>query len=79
MDDLSHNVQSPDGRDEIEEVDIPSIRLEVNRIGLWKKPLFMERRCRAVHMRSRGDQDELAIVARPDDLGSIDGIFVGVP
>ena len=78
MDDSGHNVQSRDGGDEIEEVDTPSVRLEVDRIGLRKKPLFMERGCRAVHMRRRGNQDELAVVTRSDDLGSIDGTFVGV-
>jgi hypothetical protein len=78
MDDIGHNVQSPDGGDEIEEVDTPSVRLEVDWIGLRKKPLFMERSCGAVHMRSRGNQDELAVVTRTDDLGRIDGTFVGV-
>jgi hypothetical protein len=78
MDDISHNVQSPDGGDKIEQVDSLSVRLEVDRIGLRKKPLFMERSYRAVHMRSRSNQDELAIVTRSEDLGSIDGTFVGV-
>ena len=79
MDGISHNVQGMDGGDEIGEVDTSSVRLEVDRIRLRKKPLFMEHRCRAVHMCCRGNQDELAIVTRSDDLGSIDGIFVGVP
>ena len=78
MDDIGHNVQCPDGGDDIEDLDTPSVRLEVDRIGLRKKPLFMERRYRAVHMRGRGNQDELAVVTRSDDLGSIDGTFVGV-
>jgi len=79
MDSIGHNVQSMDGGDEIGEVDTPSVRLKVDRIRLRKKPLSMERRCRAVHMRSRGNQNELAVVTRSDDLGSIDGTFVGVP
>ena len=78
MDDSGHNVQSRDGGDEIEEVDTPFVRLEVDRIGLRKKSLLMKRGYRAVHMRRRGNQDELAVVTRSDDLGSIDGTFVGV-
>jgi hypothetical protein len=50
---IGHNVQSMHGGDEVEEVDTPAVRLEVNRIGLGKEPLFLEHRRRAVHMRSR--------------------------
>ena len=61
MDDSSHHVQSPDGGDERQEGDAPAAALEVDRVEIGQKSLFMKYGGSTAHMQGRGDQDQVTV------------------